>query len=75
MEPLKILHISDIHLDPGYTVGSNANCDEPICCQPGSVPEKEEDVAGYWGDYRGCDTSNWAFIDALNHIVLQHVIF
>lgn len=31
--PLKIAHFSDIHIDPLYVTGSNANCSKPICCR------------------------------------------
>lgn len=32
-EPLKVLHISDYHLDPRYVVGSEAACTGPVCCR------------------------------------------
>ncbi|KAG7799641.1 hypothetical protein KL944_004239 [Ogataea haglerorum] len=30
---LTILHISDIHYDPNYLIGSEADCDYPLCCE------------------------------------------
>ncbi|KAG7827477.1 hypothetical protein KL920_004731 [Ogataea angusta] len=30
---LTVLHISDIHYDPDYLVGSEADCDYPLCCE------------------------------------------
>lgn len=30
---LKVLHISDTHIDPLYLEGSNAACNEPLCCR------------------------------------------
>lgn len=30
---LKIAHFSDIHIDPLYVAGSNANCSKPMCCR------------------------------------------
>jgi hypothetical protein len=30
---MKILHLSDIHIDPDYTPGASANCKEPLCCR------------------------------------------
>nr|XP_002130732.2 sphingomyelin phosphodiesterase-like [Ciona intestinalis] len=30
---LKILHLSDVHIDLQYKVGSNAVCNEPLCCR------------------------------------------
>ncbi|OTF83492.1 hypothetical protein BLA29_011898, partial [Euroglyphus maynei] len=29
----KILHLTDIHMDLFYTVGSNSKCNEPLCCR------------------------------------------
>jgi sphingomyelin phosphodiesterase len=31
--PLKVVHYSDIHIDPLYAPGSSANCSKPICCR------------------------------------------
>lgn len=31
--PIKIAHFSDIHIDPLYVTGSNANCSKPMCCR------------------------------------------
>ncbi|RYP43274.1 hypothetical protein DL770_011754 [Monosporascus sp. CRB-9-2] len=56
-EPLKIVHFSDIHVDPFYVEGSNANCTKPICCRDYSDtdPSSDYDVpAGPNGDHK-CD--------------------
>ncbi|KAL1505487.1 hypothetical protein ABEB36_005046 [Hypothenemus hampei] len=50
----QILQISDVHIDPSYTSGSNAACSEPLCCESG-VPDSSDNAAGYWGDYGNCD--------------------
>ncbi|GAW18908.1 hypothetical protein ANO14919_083910 [Xylariales sp. No.14919] len=31
--PLRIVHYSDIHIDPWYTEGADANCTKFICCR------------------------------------------
>ncbi|XP_011303537.1 sphingomyelin phosphodiesterase [Fopius arisanus] len=69
----KIVHVSDIHYDPLYEPFGNAECDQPECCKrgqgtspPGAAP------AGYWGDYRSCDTPWHAVLDALDHITNTH---
>ena len=49
---IKILHLSDIHIDLEYTVGLNAECGAPLCCRPPNNTTRL--VAGYWGD-EGCD--------------------
>ena len=33
LKPLHVVHFSDIHIDPQYVVGANANCSKPICCR------------------------------------------
>lgn len=53
---LRILHLSDIHLDPLYKEGTNAECGEPLCCRADDGPPKKGTAgAGKWGDYRSCD--------------------
>lgn len=32
-DPIKVVHYSDIHIDPLYVEGSNAECTKPICCR------------------------------------------
>lgn len=31
---LKVLHLTDVHMDTQYTVGEEAQCGEPQCCRP-----------------------------------------
>ncbi|KAF8195288.1 sphingomyelin phosphodiesterase [Mycena galopus ATCC 62051] len=31
--PIRVAHLSDVHIDRFYTVGAEANCTEPICCR------------------------------------------
>ncbi|XP_055522496.1 sphingomyelin phosphodiesterase 1-like [Wyeomyia smithii] len=70
---IKIVQITDMHYDPKYEAGYNANCNKPTCCRNDQgIPEDPEDGAGYWGDLRYCDSS-WASIeDAIDHIVEEH---
>lgn len=62
---LKVLQLSDTHIDLEYLEGGDAVCGEPLCCREPS-PERSsghhghhgipaDDKAGYWGDYRDCD--------------------
>ena len=30
---LRLLHLTDLHFDPAYTEGVNAECGEPLCCR------------------------------------------
>ncbi|KAH8381287.1 hypothetical protein KR093_002107, partial [Drosophila rubida] len=68
---LLVLHLTDIHYDPEYKVGSLADCDEPMCCRGDLVASSSG--AGYWGDYRSCDTPKHLLLNALEHMA-QHKI-
>lgn len=71
--PLKIVQITDIHIDPYYTPGMNADCGEPLCCRPGDgLADSPGKAAGYWGDYRNCDTPVGTIRHALKHISETH---
>ena len=68
----RVLHISDVHLDLSYKVGTNTDCGMPMCCM--NFTEMANDTskaAGYWGAYY-CDTPVWTFEDMLKHIQEQH---
>lgn len=72
---LKVLHISDTHYDPYYEEGTNANCNEPLCCRASQgYPTAPEHAAGKWGDYRRCDTPKRTIDHLLNHIVDTHTV-
>ena len=56
-EPLKVVLMSDLHLDYDYTPGMSNNCGKPLCCRSDSgFPSNIDETAGLWGD-RHCDTS------------------
>ncbi|ANB12241.1 Ppn1p [Sugiyamaella lignohabitans] len=56
-EPLTLLHISDIHYDPTYQQGSEANCSYALCCEDRTNPDgnKRNHPASTWGEFN-CDT-------------------
>ena len=69
----KILHLTDIHLDLGYKVGSNSDCSKPLCCTNDTeMAETAETAAGYWGSY-SCDVPVWTFEDMLVQIREKHL--
>lgn len=71
----KVLHISDTHFDPYYQEGSNAECNEPLCCRlTNGAPLKPSAAAGKWGDYRKCDTPKRTIDHMLNHISNTHPV-
>lgn len=56
----KVLHVSDIHTDLKYAVGSRGKCPDPICCRSNSKAVSnqlmtEEGIAGKWGHVGKCD--------------------
>ena len=72
-EQLKILHISDTHWDPLYKEGTLAACKDFLCCREESGEAyDEDDVAGYWGDLRKCDTPFRTLEALYRHINRQH---
>ncbi|XP_049295450.1 sphingomyelin phosphodiesterase isoform X1 [Anopheles funestus] len=69
----KVLHLSDTHFDPYYAEGSNADCNEPLCCRlTNGRPTTPNGAAGKWGDYRKCDTPQRTVDHMLNHIADTH---
>lgn len=63
---LRILHLSDIHLDIAYRSGADAECGEPLCCRAYDINPAPNTTrrAGQWGDYRACDVP-WATLEQL----------
>lgn len=72
---LKVLHLSDTHYDPLYAEGSNANCQEPMCCraQYDEYPSSPISAAGKWGDFR-CDIPKRTLVHLLDHIAETHKV-
>ncbi|TQV94420.1 hypothetical protein V2A60_002549 [Cordyceps javanica] len=53
-KPLKVVHYSDIHVDPLYVVGASTECKKAICCRNPSENAKPGNVtspAGPYGDH------------------------
>lgn len=71
---IKILHLSDTHVDPQYTSGANAKCGEPMCCRemPTTPNFPSHLIAGYWGDYRDCDIPMRTLESMLKYISNNH---
>lgn len=75
-EDLNIIHITDIHVDLKYKKGALAVCDDFACCRDYSQDDEINStlLAGYWGDYRGCDMPWNAVEDAFGQIRRQHKV-
>ncbi|KAI0135272.1 sphingomyelin phosphodiesterase [Daldinia grandis] len=58
LEPVQVVHFSDIHIDPLYVEGANANCTKPICCREYTDADKpgfNDFPAGRHGEHT-CDS-------------------
>lgn len=67
---LRIVHISDLHMDPLYAEGSVANCNEPLCCRSWSTTQSETvTYSGKWGAAEGsCDLPQVTLESMLQYI-------
>lgn len=75
-EDLSIIHITDIHVDLMYSKNAFADCDEWACCRDteDTIDLEPESCAGYWGDYRSCDSPWLAIDDSFHQIRKQHSV-
>lgn len=62
---LRIAHITDVHLDLDYRVGSEAECGDVICCHEHG--KNVTRAAGKFGDYK-CDTPGRTVRSLLNSL-------
>ncbi|CZT40532.1 related to acid sphingomyelinase [Rhynchosporium secalis] len=65
---VKVLHLSDFHLDPRYQVASEANCSSGLCCRYSTAPTSQAVFpAPLYGAYK-CDTPYYLGLAALQSI-------
>ena len=71
---LRVVQISDLHVDLMYKDGSEADCGDPLCCRKAqSRNEKVKNPAGYWGTKGKCDTPYRTVDHLLSTISQQEV--
>ena len=71
----KVLHLTDIHYDGAYTLGTLVDCPYPTCCGVDSgTPSESQKGAGMWGDYDDCDVPMHLLVAGLEWIKVNHVI-
>lgn len=68
----RVLHLSDIHFQRGYTEGAEAECGNAMCCRKGTFPQltrssRPSMPAPPMGHYH-CDTPEKLMHSSLNHI-------
>ncbi|KAK5236373.1 hypothetical protein LTR47_002324 [Exophiala xenobiotica] len=66
---VKVLHMSDMHIDPRYAVGSEANCSSGLCCRANaaSTSSKVTLPAPLYGAFN-CDSPYFLLTSALESI-------
>ena len=79
---IRVLQLSDTHIDLEYAEGSDAVCGEPLCCRENSRERAghglqrhgitADERAGYWGDYRDCDIPLRTLESMLQFIQANH---
>jgi sphingomyelin phosphodiesterase len=67
-ETIKVVHLSDVHIDFDYSESSLWMCGSYVCCRKEwGVPDEPILQAGQWGGYE-CDTPVQTLQSALDHI-------
>jgi sphingomyelin phosphodiesterase len=69
---LKVLQLTDLHIDPNYHVGAMNECENELCCHVENGQGLPGRTAGYYGDYGKCDLPFHSYINALEHISNTH---
>lgn len=72
----RVLHLSDIHFQPGYAEGAEAECGNSMCCRDGALPHmghmgtrgRPSMPAPPMGYYR-CDTPERLVRSSLGHVM------
>ena len=72
MNTRKLVHISDLHIDPAYKTGAEAACGRVLCCRASSNPPLSsitqfKSPAGPFGNPH-CDTPYSLFTSMLHHV-------
>ena len=66
---VKVMHLSDMHIDPRYDVGQEANCSSGLCCRPPTTATNAsiKEPAPLYGAY-DCDSPYFLITAALESI-------
>eukprot|EP00347_Sterkiella_histriomuscorum_P016021 403354796 len=68
---LKVVHISDPHVDFDYKIGADAMCNMPLCCRAeNGFPTDPKRQAEQWGSYL-CDIPPHVFDSMLTYVKTQ----
>jgi sphingomyelin phosphodiesterase len=65
---VKVVMMSDLHMDWDYLPGADNSCGKPLCCRSDSgLAPTAERAAGKWGDFK-CDLNTLTLDSMLSHI-------
>ena len=72
-EIIRAVHISDVHLDLEYVVGSKAKCVSQLCCRAEFGMAGPDDLAaGEWGSNGGlCDLPEKTFVSMMDYVAQE----
>merc|ERR1719347_516960 len=73
VETYQVLHLSDLHVQVNYSVGSESVCKYPTCCLQDVQGQANLTLspAGKWGSY-SCDLPPWTFDRSLEWMARRH---
>lgn len=66
---LKVVHLTDMHVDPMYQEGAEAFCGKPFCCR--DKTGNETNPSGYWGSLAECDLPERTIENMINYIATE----
>ena len=74
---IRMLQVTDLHLDPKFKEGYSTECLKPICCREPATEEqkKQGKVAGKYGFEGKCDIGEELFKSFVEHASNQNVDF
>ena len=72
---LRMLQITDLHIDPKYEEGCSTNCTKLICCRPDSTINKTKPYSGKYGFEGKCDIPMTLFESFVNDAINRNVDF
>jgi len=70
--PVRVIQLTDTHIDQDYVEGSLADCDEPLCCRKHDGKATDKTTAPKFGYSGHCDTNVLMFHNMLEGIAENH---
>ena len=74
-EVIRMLQVTDLHIDPKYEQGCSTSCKKLICCRNDSTTEKTEPLSGKFGYEGKCDIPITLFESFVDDFLNRNVDF